>query len=634
MGSPLGGAPGGLGGLGAAFVTVRAFTDQMVKDVKKGLEKLSKDSDKLTKESGEALGDGLAKNMEREIAKASFGRRIGSAFSRTFKRQKIKIDIDIDVDRNAIKRATSKVAGAIAQSFKGIFSAGGSVAQALNKGFGSVLGSIGSSIGNVGSKGPLGVGVAALLIFGIPALIAAVAALLNVFYPLINVLLLLPGALGILVGAIVPTIVAFSDLGDAVAAVQAAGKDPKRLAKVYEEFGKSQTKVAQEIARVIPWWKDLKRATQEAFFAPVARMNVIQRFLNSMGRTLFLGFEKVAASSAKFISNIILLVENPSVQRFFEGLFTSSAAFLDLIGPGFNRFLVGLAEVGATSLPYIEKLAQRISTALFDFGSWLGRLSQDTTFSGLMDRLSLAWADLKELADSGWSLIVAIVGSTDEQNGARSFLDKLNSTLDNLTTFFESEQGRVAMSGLIALAQIFLVALGSILGAWFGIGFAIRAVMEFFKALIGWIKSFWSWLGRVVDRVNGLLSKLGALGDIARALSPILNYPQAFGGIVPHATGGIVTSPTMALLGEGNGPEVVIPLNDRDRARQLAQASGLNSILGGTNSGTTIIFSPNSIQINGGSLSSGDAYQAGMAVGRGITDQLARRDTRLAIRTL
>ncbi|MFI7467403.1 hypothetical protein [Nonomuraea sp. NPDC049646] len=52
----------------------------------------------------------------------------------------------------------------------------------------------------------------------------------------------------------------------------------------------------------------------------------------------------------------------------------------------------------------------------------------------------------------------------------------------------------------------------------------------------------------------------------------------AFGA---NADGGIITSPMVSLLGEGGKPEVVIPLTKPARARQLAEQSGLTSILAG-----------------------------------------------------
>jgi phage-related protein len=56
------------------------------------------------------------------------------------------------------------------------------------------------------------------------------------------------------------------------------------------------------------------------------------------------------------------------------------------------------------------------------------------------------------------------------------------------------------------------------------------------------------------------------------------------------ARGAVVDSPTLALVGEA-GPEVVLPLSDRKRAQELAEQSGLLSMLrtGGGGSNVTVI---------------------------------------------
>jgi hypothetical protein len=52
--------------------------------------------------------------------------------------------------------------------------------------------------------------------------------------------------------------------------------------------------------------------------------------------------------------------------------------------------------------------------------------------------------------------------------------------------------------------------------------------------------------------------------------------------------GGIIDSPTVALIGEKNKREVVLPLTDPQRTRELAAQSGLTKILGAGTSSPTI----------------------------------------------
>lgn len=93
-----------------------------------------------------------------------------------------------------------------------------------------------------------------------------------------------------------------------------------------------------------------------------------------------------------------------------------------------------------------------------------------------------------------------------------------------------------------------------------------NAVKDFFlapldkaKELVGNIKDKVSGLGTAIkDKVNDGLSNLTGGGNGVRAM----------------ATGGVVTSPQMALIGEGGDHEAVIPLNNDKRSQALWQYAG------------------------------------------------------------
>jgi hypothetical protein len=74
-------------------------------------------------------------------------------------------------------------------------------------------------------------------------------------------------------------------------------------------------------------------------------------------------------------------------------------------------------------------------------------------------------------------------------------------------------------------------------------------VLGFYKAIFNGIASLWNnTFGKLSFKVPGWVPGLGGKGF------DVPNIPML-------AQGGIVTSPTLALIGEGNGPEAVIPLN-------------------------------------------------------------------------
>jgi SLT domain-containing protein len=57
-----------------------------------------------------------------------------------------------------------------------------------------------------------------------------------------------------------------------------------------------------------------------------------------------------------------------------------------------------------------------------------------------------------------------------------------------------------------------------------------------------------------------------------------------------YANGGIVDTPHFAMVAEGGNREVILPLSNPGRTRELAQQSGLMNILGGDGASTVIVY--------------------------------------------
>jgi hypothetical protein len=138
--------------------------------------------------------------------------------------------------------------------------------------------------------------------------------------------------------------------------------------------------------------------------------------------------------------------------------------------------------------------------------------------------------------------------------------------------FFQSLPGRIAALG--PALYVAAVQLGHKIGDGLAnIGtFASdvgRKIVNTIKSGINWvIGSINSGIAEIDDKLPGTLPRI-----------PML------------ARGDVVDSPTLALVGEA-GPEVVIPLSDRKRAQELAEQSGLLSMLrntGGAKGGPTVV---------------------------------------------
>lgn len=107
-------------------------------------------------------------------------------------------------------------------------------------------------------------------------------------------------------------------------------------------------------------------------------------------------------------------------------------------------------------------------------------------------------------------------------------------------------------------------ALGAIKQAF---GDTFSPIKDVINTVVDALKNVVSWFGTAISKVSSFIGK-------------IKDIPG--GGILDRfmADGGIVTTPTTAMIGEA-GPEVVIPLTRPRRAQELLEASGLAGSGGG-----------------------------------------------------
>jgi hypothetical protein len=607
------------GTVGRAYIEFHARTAGLEKDLRDSLEKVRKDAEAATREAGRAYGAALAGNMAGELGKPATGKKVTDAVSRSVGKAKVKVKADVDVDKGSLTRSVARIAGQVRDAAA---KAGGGIVEAIYQG----LGSLGSSVGNVGSKGPFGAVVGAAVLAVIPALVGGIAALLNVFLPLLNAVYLMPAGLSVLAASVIPVTVAFQGFGDAIGAILSG--DPEKLNEALKGLSRSARNVALDFRTALPFLRQVRLLTQEAFFRPLT--DAIPRLQNALGPVFLTGFQQVAAAAGRFAASLVGVAANPNVQTFFRDVFTTAAKAIQVLTPAFGTFLLGLADLGVATLPVILELATFLAKLLQDLGTFLSNIVASGELNLFMAELKDALADLFALVASGWNLVKAIIGGAGEANAANEFLDFIIYAFDVMTAFFSSEIGKEGLRGMVILAGLFVAVLAEVIIAFGLISAAISKVADGVMYVIGLLYDLLALIGIVEGRQRavwqnpvGSSSRTGPRGPGRRT-----------GGRGFHE-GGIVTTPGWRLLGEGFRPEVVMPLTDPARARELAVQSGLTSILGG-GTGTSVVFAPGSVQVgfNGVVPSREEAHRTGTAVGSGIADLLARRDTRLAVRTL
>lgn len=190
----------------------------------------------------------------------------------------------------------------------------------------------------------------------------------------------------------------------------------------------------------------------------------------------------------------------------------------------------------------------------------------------------------------------------------------------------------------VALIMPFVRALGAI-------GDMINAILE--GDFLGFLSALFDFAGNLTIALNPLLRVLNAIGEAlgifgedglwGSVKSGVSSAVDWVGGLIGLAEGGIVTKPTLAMVGEGDGPEAVIPIKKMDAmfGPQMTKAflsaigpgfdGGINTSASGagSGSGTRASTSGPSVNLTIQNLSVGGGGNA-ESVRRMIVDELPK----------
>lgn len=139
-----------------------------------------------------------------------------------------------------------------------------------------------------------------------------------------------------------------------------------------------------------------------------------------------------------------------------------------------------------------------------------------------------------------------------------------------------------------------------------GIRDTIESILAYLTTTIqSWYNNVMSWISNIISAMKGIGSAIG--GGVSGAIGDVENF------VTTHlASGGIVSSPTVALIGEA-GPEAVIPLS------MLGSSDG-GGIGGGNNGGINVTLTGNTLY-----TTTQQAKMLGDAIARQINAQLKLR---------
>lgn len=208
-----------------------------------------------------------------------------------------------------------------------------------------------------------------------------------------------------------------------------------------------------------------------------------------------------------------------------------------------------------TAIPEITGFVSSVGTAVGEFISH---------FEGIVQPITDIWESVKEIFNGAITFITSVFSG--DLTGA---IDGLASIWNGITDQVSAkiELVKEIFNGIISwVKDIFTVdGESAFSAAGTAMGNAFAVITDVLKAPINAVIGI---INNVIDAINGVSI------DFPDWIPGIGG--KTFGVNIPHipelATGGIVTDPTLAMIGEGRGPEAVVPLNQLDRFLSASSA--------------------------------------------------------------
>lgn len=169
----------------------------------------------------------------------------------------------------------------------------------------------------------------------------------------------------------------------------------------------------------------------------------------------------------------------------------------------------------------------------------------------------------------------------------RPAIDKLWKSLEPFVPYlkeFAKIVGAVLVGSLIILVEFIsksvVVVLNTLSGIINFLAGAVNVVRQAFDAFVNTLSSIYNWASKVIEKIEAMISALKRAKDAT--FGAVGNAFSSAKSAIGLASGGIVSQPTYALIGEGNEPEAVMPLS---RLREFAGAGGGGGITVNINGG-------------------------------------------------
>lgn len=511
---------------------------------------------------GKETGERFGKEFDREAVKGV--KRTGEKAAKEVVTS-MAAHADSPGSRGLIRRAFATLGRVAVNAAMATGTGFANFAQSLGGGIQSGLSSLGSLIPTI-TAGSASIGLLLIklgaLVIVIPTLIGFLALLAIQLVGLVGLLNALPAAGGIALAAIIPLIVAFQNMGEALSAVMEG--DPDKIAEALKKLSPAARAFVRDFAGLLPFFRELQKLTQQAFFAPLTKS--LSDMFGVIGPEVTAGFTAAAGALGKLVAAIAALGTTVNVKNFLGDLLGSNQTgqigaigrIIDQMTPSVVKLLDAITRAADSSLPIVEKMFGSFAEGMGSFADAINRAVEDGSFNEFLNDGIEIGGLLKDLLFELLGVFKTLFDET--KDGGKDFLREMITAIQDLNEWLQSPEGRDALNELIRLANTFL---------------------EILKLVVGALGSVLAFMGRIDATADIVLGKLGLIerkGLSAKGIGSAVATAAA--GLRGLAAGGLVTQPTFALVGEA-GPEAVVPLNDPARAQQVMAQAGLLDLAGG-----------------------------------------------------
>lgn len=318
---------------------------------------------------------------------------------------------------------------------------------------------------------------------------------------------------------------------------------------------------------------NMQASAENAFMAVYDAINGDGRITGAIS-AIGAGLESFGASAADVVGRVIAKFEELS--PLMEPIGEAAQRLFAAVQDGVAKVMHALEPIIASVLPVIAPAIDVVTSAIDVVTSAVNLLA--SAFTALLEFLQPVISDLSDVLAN--TVLPALSGAFDWLSGViknagsnfQAAADTASSAWSGVQSFFSSLPGNIVG---------FFGGIGDKIGGFFES--AGSKVREIFDGVVNFVRG-------IPDQIIGFFSGIGeritsAFGSI-RFPSPHISWDNVdvMGAQIPipniqfYASGGIVTAPTLGMIGEAGYDEAVVPLNSR-AVRPFAEA--VADVMGG-----------------------------------------------------